>query len=160
MTGTVLTFQPGDPVPPWFMAVEPRSDVAPDLPRLAAPLTFQAPGRVVDDGSRYVVSVEGDPKRIIVGGEMYYCHIVVERPILWPDGAYWPGCGVPTPAAWAPDPVRVKAIAAVEGSREALLADRTSEATYHKAALLVGAGVLIGLLIMGGVVATVLAVLT
>jgi hypothetical protein len=167
MKEVVLTFAPGDPVPSWFMAIEPRQDVPGHLPRLGDGLLFAAPGRIVDDGACYVVEVDpgADARRVVVG-ETRYCHVTVERPVLWANGEYWPGCGVPEPASWTPDPARVKRIADVERSREALMSDRlviapgVPDPTYYKAAGLVALGFVFGLLIMGAVVGTVLAVLT
>lgn len=153
MRDVVLTFAPGDPVPPWFVDVEPRHDVPADLPRMAAPLRFAGQGRVVDEGSRYVVELDGiGALRRAIVGDLYYCHLVVEKPILWADGTYWPGGGVPPPLGWTPDPARVKRIADVERSRAALEravlygeeAPAVSGSTYYKALGLLTAGVLIG----------------
>jgi hypothetical protein len=171
MTQTVLTFQPGDPVPPWFVDVEPRHDVPSHMPRLAAPLEFAASGRIVDEGDRYAVVLDGPaPKRRAIVGDLYYCHLVVEKPILWADGTYWPGGGVPSPLGWEPDPARVKRIADVERSRAALLSGELYiepdvqalagvKSSYYKAAAIFGAALVVWGVIIGAV-AAVVAVMT
>lgn len=163
MSEVALTFRPGDPVPSWFIGVEPRDDVAAHMPRVVAPLVFAAHGRVLDDGARYVVRLDdGSRSRSVVTGDLRCCHIVAERPILWADGSYWPGCGVPPPADWTPDPDRVRRIAAVGRQRAVMLAAHStppvSAPTYYKAVALVAAGAGIGVLIMLAAVSVVLAV--
>jgi hypothetical protein len=168
MSEVVLTFAPGDPVPPWFVDVEPRDDVPAHMPRLLTAPVFVDAGCVVDEGARYVVKLDGEPRdgRVIVC-ELYYCMIVVEKPILWADGSFWPGRGVPPPLGWAPDPARLKRIAAASRAQETILTMSAhltpvipARSTYYKAAALVAAGLLIGVSIMAAVVGLVLAVAT
>lgn len=109
MSAVVLTFKPGDPVPPWFIDVEPRADVAANLPALVEPLEFNAVGEIIDAGDRYEIKLApGYPLRRAIVGNTRYCDLVNDKTILWPDGERWKGVGPVEPVTWTPDPERVK----------------------------------------------------
>lgn len=170
MSGVVTKFAAGDPVPAWLIAVEPRTDVPAGVSAVVDPVHFSAPVTVRDDGARYVLELPpGYPiNGPVVVGHLRNCHLIAERPILWPNGDYWPGTGEPPAAGWAPDPIRLaRSSLGGEPGRVTVVSrtlemtpDRPMERTYYKAAVLFGIGVLIGVCIMAGAVAAVLAALT
>lgn len=110
MKGVVFAFKPSDPVPSWLLDIEPRQDVPGGLSRIIERPLFCVAGQVIDEGPCYAIQCDFKPgdRRVIVG-DLYYCHIVVEKPLRWPNGDVWHGMGGPCPeAGWSPDPERVR----------------------------------------------------